>query len=169
MAKIWVHINPIATGEGGAAKTAFTNSAKAQLETRLTTDVESVLPAKLFSTKDADKPKGKPKAHEGPGTHNAVKVTATLTLGIEQAGSKMNVANALRVEFEAIKHPNLKPGMLLVSGRSSTTLDGRGNDAKTLLSIVNEALDHLTKPLVKQLAADPRLISNGKMHGVPFD
>lgn len=169
MAKIWVHINPIVTADGGGAKTAFTTAAETQLVTRLAADVEAELPAKLLSTDDADKPKGKPPAHSGPGAHNAIKVTATLTLGIETDGKKLTVAHSLKIEFEAIKYPNLKPGMLLVSGRSSTTLDGRGTDAKALLAIANEALDHLSKPLVKQLAKDPRLISNGKMHGIPFD
>lgn len=169
MAIIWVHINPFVLAEGGGAKSAFTSSAKEQIEKKLVSDTKGELPVSLFSTKDSDKPTGKPTAHTGPGSFNAIKVTAELKLGIEQAGSKMTVAYTLRIEFEAIKYPNLKPGNLLVSGRSTTTLDGRGSDEKALMSITNDALNALTGPLVKKLVAEPRLKSYGKTLGLPFD
>ena len=169
MAIVWVHIKPVVNAEGGAAKSAFTDSAKEQIETKLRAQIEKELPEKVFSTKDAAKPTGKPSAHTGPGAYNAIKITAELTLGIEQAGSKMTVASSIRIEFDAIKYPNLKPSDLLVSGRSSTTLDGRKSGETGVVSLASEALDYIGGPTVKKLVAQPRLKSYGKTLGLPFD
>ncbi len=163
MAIIWVHINPVVSSEGTAAKGAFTPSAKQQIEKLLVKLIDQELPAQQFSTDKAHKPKGTAKAYD------AIKVTAELALTIDTAGSRMTVASSLKLVFEAIRMPNLKPGNLLGSGSKGATVENRGTGEKSVVSFTKEALDIIVAPLVKLIVTNKRFRSYGESLGLPFN
>lgn len=162
MGKIWVHLEPVISADGSVAKGALTDTAKEAVTKALVKRITAALPADKFSTADADKP------IKVTDAYNAIKIVATLTLKVETQGSKMTVTATLKTVFEAIRAPATKDGNMLGVASKGAAADNRGLEERHFLRNVDDVLDAIVDPLVKQVMSNPNFKSYGQKLGLPL-
>lgn len=162
MGKIWIHIETVVSPDGSEAKALLTDSLKEMVNKSLIERIVVALPEDKFSTAARDKP------IKVTDAYNAIKVVARLTLKVETQGSKMTVGTTLRLDFEAIRAPNTTGGNLLSTASKGASVENRGTGERAAARNVDDVLDAIVAPLVKQVLTNPNFKSYGSKLGLPL-
>lgn len=160
--KIWIFIETIITPDGAEAKGTLTDSVQETVTKALVERITAALPEDKFSTAVTDKP------IKVTDAYNALKIVAKLALQIETQGSKMTVGATLKIEFQAIRAPSTTGGNLIGTASKGATVENRGTGERALARNVDDVLDAIAGPTVKQVLTNPNFKKYGATMGLPL-